>query len=144
MKENKAQAMERIDPRIIRLADALIRLKARLRQGKLGFASEGEGALLLNIARHGGKLSFLQARQAISSVPSRVTALVESLQEKGLVEKRRSEQDRRFRYLLLTDKGRDFVNEIKGEINESFRDMFSKVGDEEVEAFLSTLERIVS
>lgn len=136
--------MERIDPRIIRLADALIRLKARLRQGKLGFASEGEGALLLNIARHGGKLSFLQARQAISSVPSRVTALVESLQEKGLVEKRRSEQDRRFRYLLLTDKGRDFVNEIKGEINESFRDMFSKVGDEEVEAFLNTLERIVS
>lgn len=43
MKDNKAQAMERIDPRIIRLADALTRLKARLRQGKLGFASEGEG-----------------------------------------------------------------------------------------------------
>ena len=144
MKDNKGQAMEAIDPRIIRLAEALTHLKARLRQGKLGFASEGEGALLLNIARHGGKLSFLQARKALSSVPSRVTALVKSLQEKGLVEKRQSEEDRRSRYLVLTDKGRDFVEEVKNEINDSIRDMFAKVGDDEVESFLSTLERIVS
>ena len=100
--------------------------------------------MLLNIARHGEKLSFLQARQALSSVPSRVTALVKSLQEKGLVEKRQSEEDRRSRYLVLTDKGRDFVEEVKNEINDSIRDMFAKVGDDEVESSLSTLERIVS
>lgn len=85
-----------------------------------GRFAERLGALGL-VPAHAGMLRLIDARsginqQALSSMlglpPSRLVALVDDLEERGLVERRSSSDDRRVYALHLTQKGREMLAHI--------------------------------
>ena len=72
-----------------------------------------QAGLLRIIARQPG-----QSQQAIASqletAPSRLVALVDGLEQRGLVERRRNPDDRRHHALYLTDDGSRLMDRISG------------------------------
>ena len=74
------------------------------RVAELGLTAPEAGVLRLLIAQPG--LSQRELATRLGSAPSRVVVLVDSLESKGLVRRRRSATDRRNHELRLTDDGR--------------------------------------
>ncbi|HTX41299.1 MAG TPA: MarR family winged helix-turn-helix transcriptional regulator [Acidobacteriaceae bacterium] len=100
---------------------------------------------------HSGILHILSAtpgitQQALASllgmVPSRLVALVDELESRGLMQRRRSEEDRRRHALVLTEKGRKALAAI-GEISrEHQRLLLASLTEPEHEQLTHLLQRI--
>src|SRR5262249_21987633 len=102
---------------------------------------------------HAGTLRIIQQRpgisqQALSSVlgilPSRLVILIDELEERGLVERRNTSEDRRVYALHLTRKGAE-VYEAVGEVARAHDDaMCSGLGSDERKTLASLLGRIAN
>lgn len=99
------------------------------------------------IPAHAGMFRILSARPAISqqalatalgTVPSRLVALVDDLEARGLVERRAHESDRRSYALHLTDKGKATMETISRIAREHRQELLAALSEEE-QATLSTL-----
>jgi DNA-binding MarR family transcriptional regulator len=99
------------------------------------------------VPAHAGIFRILSATPAISqqalatalgTVPSRLVALVDDLEARGLVERRAHESDRRTYALHLTDKGKATMETIGRVAREHRQDLLAALSDEE-QAMLSVL-----
>ena len=72
-----------------------------------------EAGVLRLLAREGG-ISQRALAQRLGTAPSRVVTLVDGLEGKGLVTRRRSESDRRNHELHLTDAGTATLRRLRG------------------------------
>ncbi|WP_344862228.1 MarR family transcriptional regulator [Amycolatopsis ultiminotia] len=89
--------------------------------------------LLRVIARRPGESQQVLAAE-LGTPPTRLVALVDGLEQRGLIERRRNPQDRRLYAVHLSDKGRETMRAL------------AKVGaahEEELTSALSTEERMV-
>jgi DNA-binding MarR family transcriptional regulator len=79
---------------------------------------------------------------AVGTVPSRLVALVDDLEARGLVERRAHETDRRIYALHLTDKGKATM-EIIGKIaSEHRQDLLAALSEEEQTMLSGLLQRV--
>lgn len=72
-----------------------------------------------------------------------ITGLVERLQNGGYLETFPDSEDRRITRARLTSKGKDTMRQIKPLCEESNRNSFSVLTDEELESLSSTLSKLV-
>lgn len=72
-----------------------------------------------------------------------ITGLVERLQNGGYLETFPDAEDRRITRARLTSKGKDTMRQIKPLCEESNRNSFSVLTDEELESLSSTLSKLV-
>ena len=83
-----------------------------------------------------------QSQQALArhlgTPPSRLVALVDGLDERGLLERRRNPDDRRLHALHLTEAGRDLLSRI-GTIGQAHNDEICRSLDEHERSTLRTL-----
>jgi DNA-binding MarR family transcriptional regulator len=89
-----------------------------------------------------------QSQQALARLlgtpPSRLVALVDGLDERGLVERRRNPDDRRLHALHLTDAGRDTLRRI-AEVSQAHNDeMCAALTAEERTTLTALLARIAA
>ncbi|MFP4662421.1 MAG: MarR family winged helix-turn-helix transcriptional regulator [Halanaerobiales bacterium] len=70
------------------------------------------GAILSALYRNNGQLTMNQISEEIDRSKSTVTQLVDRLIEEGYVEKKVSEEDRRYRYIILTDKSMEIKEDV--------------------------------
>lgn len=71
-----------------------------------------------------------------------VTRLVDELEEKGLVERQRSQEDRRMMMHHITEKGRNLLHEVTADLG-AVRDGFDDAcSDEELEEFARLCTKI--
>jgi DNA-binding MarR family transcriptional regulator len=89
-----------------------------------------------------------QSQQALArhlgTPPSRLVALVDGLDERGLIERRRNPDDRRLHALHLTDAGRDLLARI-AEVGRAHEDeMCRTLRDEERTTLTALLARIAA
>ncbi|AYG03598.1 MarR family winged helix-turn-helix transcriptional regulator [Gryllotalpicola protaetiae] len=82
------------------------------RVGELGLQPSDVGILRI-ISRHEGALSQQILAGFLGVGPSRVVALIDGLEKKGLVARARSARDRRNYELTLTDAGRDVMARMR-------------------------------
>lgn len=73
---------------------------------------------------------------------SAVTAQVNRLVERGLLQRKRDEKDRRVIYLSLSDEGEKLVNDALTKLYEVLGEILSNFHKEEVEAFIKSYERL--
>ncbi|WP_245835698.1 MarR family winged helix-turn-helix transcriptional regulator [Virgibacillus ndiopensis] len=73
---------------------------------------------------------------------SAVTAQVNRLHEKGLIERIRDGKDRRNVYLHVTDKGIELVNYTENEVYASIGKNLAHFDDEEIQTFIDSLEKL--
>lgn len=72
-----------------------------------------------------------------------VTGLLNRLESKEFIERKVSDKDARFKYIILTDKAKILEKEIRNQLDENERYLFSCLKDDEIEELRNTLKRIV-
>jgi len=104
-------------------------------------------AALELVPPHAGILRLISAEEGLSQralsaliglVPSRLVGLLDELEQRGLVERRRDPQDRRSHSLFLTDRGRNTLDAI-GRVAREHQQGLLRALTEEERALLAAL-----
>ncbi|KAA9021758.1 MarR family winged helix-turn-helix transcriptional regulator [Niallia endozanthoxylica] len=73
---------------------------------------------------------------------SAITAIINRLWDKGLIQRTRDEKDRRIVYLTLTDAGKAMFNQSEARIHKLVASFITQFDQEEIEAFMKTYEKL--
>src|SRR5262249_6852585 len=116
--------------------------------------SFGERIKVLGMSRpHAGILRLIAAAPSCNQqelakrlgvLPSRIVILIDELTEKGWVERRRSQKDRRHSELLLTKAGRQMLEEVSQLAAQHESDLCAALSLEERETLASLCRRIAA
>lgn len=98
--------------------------------------------LLLSTVHANPGLTIRQASEEISLSQGTVTTILDKLQSKGLVERQRSDQDKRKIHLLLTTEGESLLQSTPELLQSSFQDSFSSLEEWEQLQILASLKRL--
>jgi DNA-binding MarR family transcriptional regulator len=92
-----------------------------------------------------GDLSLSELSERINAQNSTVTGIVDRMEREGLVERKRSSDDRRVVHIRLTKKGLELSRSLKFEPFEVFRDAFSAaLTHDELVQLLALLDKLVT
>jgi DNA-binding MarR family transcriptional regulator len=136
----RAAALEQLRVSLGRLFAAQRRLRgrdARL-EGGLSYAHFP----LLNALQEKGELSAGQLATEAALTPATVTQMLETLANAGLVERNRSERDRRVVTTRLTPEGRRRVTNKQGQLLAKWADMLIGFDETELEAASRVIARL--
>jgi DNA-binding MarR family transcriptional regulator len=102
------------------------------------------GNILDILYDNNGKLTMKEISEGINRSKSTVTQLVDRLLIGGYVTKESNLEDKRFSYIVLTEKGLSIKKDFK-EISENvIRAFFKDFTEEEAEILLSLLDRVIN
>ncbi|HLR42930.1 MAG TPA: MarR family transcriptional regulator [Pseudogracilibacillus sp.] len=88
------------------------------------------------------KVTATEISQHLGLGKSAITAYVNRLMQKDLLQRKRNEQDRRIVYLSLTNYGMKVVKITEKEIHQFIEEKLAHFDSKEVEKFLHALERL--
>lgn len=128
--------------------DALLPTVIR-RLVKEGQKGEGTGLtiaqrMVLGILKNRGKVTMSDLSRKLGISMSATTTLVDRLEADGLVNRIRSESDRRVVYAGMTGAGQRVLQESKERRMQLLREFFSELDPGEVESFISVLEKMAT
>jgi DNA-binding MarR family transcriptional regulator len=73
---------------------------------------------------------------------SAITAIIQRLWEKGLIERTRDEKDRRVVYLTLTEKGKELYSQCEERIHHLVEGLITQFEHQEIKQFIQTFEKL--
>ncbi|MBA2873746.1 MarR family winged helix-turn-helix transcriptional regulator [Thermaerobacillus caldiproteolyticus] len=73
---------------------------------------------------------------------SAITAMMNRLVDKGLIQRTRDENDRRVVYLTLTEKGNEWFVKTEEKIHKLVESLIMKFSEQEIESFIQTYEKL--
>jgi DNA-binding MarR family transcriptional regulator len=122
------------------LMQAVRRLRGREAQQRcaMSFAQYS----LMRALADGGEQSSGQLAAAAGLTPAATTQMIDYLEREGVVERRRSGEDRRVVVLRLTDEGRRRLEVKHGEIEEQWSSALAGFEDEELRDAARVIERL--
>ena len=85
-----------------------------------------------------------QISEALDLAPSTVTPLLDALEEQGLLERRRTREDRRVVQVYPTEKGWEMAEYFRGRNEEHLSDMLRWLGEEDCTRLLQIFRRIAA
>ncbi|MGJ8453727.1 MarR family winged helix-turn-helix transcriptional regulator [Pseudothermotoga sp. U03pept] len=97
--------------------------------------------LLLYIAQRGSQ-RMSELAEVFSMTKSNITFLVDSLEEKGLVERSRSNEDRRVINICLTEKGRQMYNQVLDDFTKLISRVTSQIPEKDLSIISEGFERL--
>jgi DNA-binding MarR family transcriptional regulator len=100
--------------------------------------------LVLRAIRDLGAVAISRLSSEVSLSQATVTTILDRLEKRGLVDRRRSEQDKRVVHALLTDAGRAVVESAPTPLQEAFSVRFEQLEAWEQSLILSALQRVAA
>ncbi len=97
--------------------------------------------LLLQLLRN-GEVTAGQLAQRMSLSQATVTTIIDRLETRGLVRRRRSDSDRRKVFAALTESGTEILKDAPRPLQEHFVQRFQKLQEWEQTLILSALQRV--
>ncbi len=104
----------------------------------------GPQLMILQEVAHADEISVGEVAKTISLSQGTVTGIVERMEKRGLVTRRRSETDRRRVLVQATVAGKQLLETAPPLMQEAFVDRFSSLQDWEQTMILSALQRLVT
>lgn len=104
------------------------------------FSSSEE--MSLHLIRHNKGISQERLSKLLGLDKALITRIVKKLIDQGLVDRKRSQKDKRAYELYPTDKAESFKKDIVDLEDNYYRSVFSVFSDEEKEQFLSLLTKV--
>ena len=119
---------------------------------KLALESFKEGEVTLSQARllsvlsekYGGQSEFKDMEHDLMIAQSSTVNLVKKLVDKGFIETKKDEKDKRVKIMSLTEKGKGWLRETGKLMDEVESRMLRGLSDEEMEKCSETLEKILN
>jgi DNA-binding MarR family transcriptional regulator len=106
-----------------------------------GALSNAQYGLLFSLAG-GREMSARELADAATVSPATVTQMLDGLEAHGLVQRLRSEEDRRVVLTALTDRGRDVVEKHRARVEPRWRAALGEFSDEELLTTAAVLRRL--
>lgn len=108
------------------------------------FGLTGPQLIVMEEIRNQGQISVTGLAKAISLRQATVTDIINRLEKRGYLTKRKSDRDKRQVRLSLSDEGRKVLDLTPPPLQETFTERFAKLEDWEQLMLLSAFERVVS
>lgn len=102
----------------------------------------GPQGMLIGILAHHGKMKISDLSEKLALSNSTVSGIIDRLEKQGMVERIRSEEDRRVVYVSVTPEFKKSTREHFCEVEKSFEDMMNKADPEELDTILHGLETL--
>lgn len=97
---------------------------------------------VLELLYHKGPQPLQQIGNKILLASGSITYVVDKLEKKGLVERIACPTDRRVTYAAITEKGKNFIEEVFPKHAENIHSLMSVLNDEEKETAIRLLKKI--
>lgn len=97
---------------------------------------------LMFIGRHGGINSQKEISEEFEISPAAVAVTLKKMEKSGYIERSSDQQDGRFNRITVTKKGKSIIEQTKVCFDEADRKMFAGFTEEEMQDFVSLLERV--
>jgi len=104
----------------------------------------GPQLVVLKTLSQQGEVSVGELSKVVSLRQATVTGILERLEKRGLISRRRSEKDRRRVLVLTTEKANRLLKKTPSLLQDSFVEQFNNLKDWEQSMIQSALQRIVS
>lgn len=113
----------------------------RMTEVENSVSARGEASVLLFLSQTEGEVLAGQIARSLELSTSRGTNILNSLEKKGLVQRRSDSRDKRKVYIFLTQEGRSFIEEKHQEAIRHFERIFRKLGQEDSENYIRIMKR---
>ncbi len=104
----------------------------------------GNQFFVMKMINDRGQMTVSEVAEEFNVSLSAVTSLVDRLHKTGMVERRRSEDDRRVVWLELTERGRNIVGACLESRRRILRRYLDKLDEKELEFMIEVNEKIIS
>jgi DNA-binding MarR family transcriptional regulator len=137
----RAETLEQLGHSFKTAMAAVRRLRGREthRPGELSYA---QYALLFGLSGCAGDTSARELARATDLSPATVTPMLDHLAAAGLVQRVRSERDKRVVFTSLTERGRALVAERRARFEPRWRAALAEFDDDELRIAAAVLERL--
>ncbi|WP_026576001.1 MarR family winged helix-turn-helix transcriptional regulator [Bacillus sp. UNC438CL73TsuS30] len=97
---------------------------------------------MLRYIHKSGTCTSTELAEVFEVKKSAITAIINRMWEKGLIQRTRDENDRRVVYLTLTEKGIDLFEQTEDRIYKLVESLITQFDETEIKQFLNTYEKI--
>lgn len=115
-------------------------------QGALKRFHEGALSLvhlnLLMLLRFNGPLTMSRLAELLDVSVASATGIVDRVEKKGVIERRRSDEDRRVVQVYVTEKGEQVFTQMQAERQANMMKMISNITDSDLRALLQGLRAV--
>ncbi|MBE6586207.1 MAG: MarR family transcriptional regulator [Ruminococcaceae bacterium] len=108
---------------------------------KLGF-HHSQHRMLMHLARYEHIPSQKELAEAMGITPAAVTTTLKRLEREGYITRTTTDEDNRRNEIRITEAGLAAINESRALFDTVDHRMFKGISDEELTAFIATLERM--
>lgn len=134
--------MDRYETLAAELFSALSKKHRRPPHEDVSAALRGEMAVLRLLSEEGCSLTAGDISRLLHMTTSRIAAVLNALEKKGLVLRSRDEADKRCVMVTLTEKGSALCAERRKRAIGDVANMLFKLGEEDAESFVRIMKRI--
>jgi DNA-binding MarR family transcriptional regulator len=139
---DRTELVEDLRRSMSELLGAERRLRGRDRRGPHGMSFSEVRALITLGKQEDATATAGELAKAAELNPATVTALLDSLEERGIARRRRAEHDRRCVVVTLTDEGREVLAEATARWQAKIEAALADLPDAEVAAAAGVLRRL--
>lgn len=98
---------------------------------------------VLRVVDEGGPLDATEVAKRASVLAPSLTRIIKTLEDRGLIQRRRADDDGRRAVLSVTDGGKRFIADILPEQRRIYKALEEQYGVERIETLLDLLEEFV-
>lgn len=109
---------------------------------KLKLSLKGENLLLMILSDLGGSGTPGKIIERLDFTGARLSAIIKSLENKGFVERRKNDGDKRSTIVALTDSGKEHYIKLRAEIISNALTIIEQLGEKDVCEFLRLIKRL--
>jgi len=117
------------------------KISRRFRNMHMDATSQAEFLLMGIVVQH-GEIPMSELCERAMMLKQQVTKLVNQLESKGLVVRRRSEQNRRVVNVLPTDAATQLQQDVIRAVHEELSRIFSQLDEDALEEYLGAMETV--
>ncbi len=97
---------------------------------------------VIKFVAHFKKLTITELSDYMSIKKSTCSGIVDRLENMGILERVKDENDKRVTYIIFSRKGQGLSNEIKEDINRYFKEIFNNISEEDLILIENNLEKL--
>jgi DNA-binding MarR family transcriptional regulator len=128
--------------RYISVTQSVEKKASSLVKGEIGSDLTNEQHFTLRYMNQVGSCTSSELAEVFDVQKSAITAIIQRLWEKGLIERTRDEKDRRVVYLTLTDKGKELYTKAEERIHKLVESIITQFDEAEIKQFIETFEKL--
>ena len=109
---------------------------------RLKLSLKGENLLLMILSDLGGSGTPGKIIERLDFTGARLSAIIKSLESKGLVERKKHAEDKRSTIVALTEEGREYYIRLRAEIVSNALTIIEQLGEQDVFELLRIMKRL--